>query len=215
MGLLFGAGAIVYIQLTRLGLVVPIPMIPQALCLTACQTVYHRLIGNDTSVDRFRDSSPLVELLDESVSPDQLSLLVEKSAFRLTVFHQGNPIKTYPIVLGGNPSGDKLREGDRKTPEGIFKIRDQYPHPTWSKFIWLDYPTADSWRKHWNAKLSGEIDPLDTIGGEVGIHGVPNGADDWIASGKNWTLGCVSLTNADINEIYAVVGQGTVVEILP
>ena len=182
---------------------------------TDCDKPFHDLTTNGKDVARANASESLSSLLDEGFDSAQISLLVDKSNYRLTLFHQKKAIKEYPIVLGGNPTGDKQQEGDKKTPEGVFRIRDQYPHPTWSKFIWLDYPTSNSWRKHRQAKRDGEISPNATIGGEIGIHGVPEGADDWIDQKQNWTLGCIALKNSDVNEIYAVVGLGSVVEIVP
>lgn len=157
----------------------------------------------------------LNELIDQPIDKSATSLLVEKSKYRLTIYYQQTPIKAYPVVFGANPQGDKLKEGDLKTPEGIYSIRDLYPHPSWSKFIWLDYPNSDSWRKHWQAKREGEIAALATIGGEIGIHGVPPGQDSLIEDGNNWTWGCVSLRNGDVEEIYEVVEVGTKVEIRP
>jgi murein L,D-transpeptidase YafK len=139
---------------------------------------------------------------------------VEKSKYRLTVYYQKKPIKAYAIVLGANPKDDKLREGDKRTPEGIFRVKDLYYHSEWSKFVWLDYPNPDSWRKFSQAKASGEVKPSDDIGGEIGIHGVKKG-QDWLIDRKiNWTLGCVSLRNKDIDEIYPLLQRGTTIEIL-
>lgn len=165
------------------------------------------LINHDTK---------LADLLGEETQDlTRISLLVEKANARLTLYRDRQPIKSYPIVLGTSPSGDKRREGDRKTPEGVFRIHKKYPHPTWSKFLWLDYPTADSWRKHRAAKRSGQIEPNATIGSEIGIHGVPPGKDHWIDQGKNWTWGCVALKNKDIDELYPYLQAGTLVEIMP
>lgn len=65
-------------------------------------------------------------------------------------------LKSYAVVFG-DPLGDKRREGDRKTLEGILRIRDPYPHPDWSKFLGLDYPNAQSQCKCDRAKQQGEI----------------------------------------------------------
>ena len=111
-------------------------------------------------------------------------------------------LNSYPVVLGPDPVNDKLMEGDGCTPEGIFGIRDKYPHRKWTRFIWLDYPNEESWKKFNKAKADGKIPQDATIGGEVGIHGVPPGKDCWIDKGENWTLGCISLKNADIVELY-------------
>ncbi len=143
----------------------------------------------------------------------KITVLIEKSQHRLTLYYNQTPIKSYAVVFG-NGTGDKRREGDRKTPEGILKIQDKYPHPDWSKFLWLDYPNAQSECKHRRAKQQGEIPLPSTIGGEVGIHGVPIGSDNLIDDRQNWTWGCPSLKTADINELYEVVQPGTIVEIV-
>ncbi|MBP0014207.1 MAG: L,D-transpeptidase [Roseofilum sp. SBFL] len=149
-----------------------------------------------------------------TIDTSKTSILIEKSQGTLTLYYDRQPIKSYPVVLGGNPTGDKLREGDLKTPEGIFKVRDLYPHSDWSKFIWLDYPNANSWRKHLQAKQQGLIPVSATIGGEIGIHGVPSGRDDLIDRKNNWTLGCISLKNKDVDELYRAIQPGTTVEVI-
>lgn len=143
------------------------------------------------------------------LEPADIHLAISKTDYRLKVMADTLVLKTYPVVLGGNPIDDKLRQGDQCTPEGIFHLRAKYPHDKWSKFLWIDYPTEDSWRKHQAAKANGEISESATIGGEVGIHGVPLGRDDMIPAQYNWTLGCISLRNVDIDEIYPFVEIGT------
>lgn len=155
-----------------------------------------------------------MQLLPGDFDRANVSILIEKSAYRLTLYYNQQPIKSYDVVFG-DPQGDKRREGDRKTPEGIFNIQDKYPHPSWSKFLWLDYPTAQSRCKHRQAKQRGEIPFSSGIGGEIGIHGVPAGQDALIENQMNWTLGCPALRNQDVDEIYDVVQVGTVVEIIP
>ena len=157
---------------------------------------------------------PISDILNPgTLDPSKTSILIDKSQGTLTLYYDLQPIKSYPVVFGGSPTGDKLREGDRKTPEGIFKVRDMYPHSGWSKFIWLDYPTANSWRNHLKAKKQGIIPISATIGGEIGIHGVPLGSDDIIDRKNNWTLGCISLKNKDVDELYRAIKTGTTVEI--
>ena len=143
-----------------------------------------------------------------------ITLVVEKSKYRLTVYYQNKPVKAYAIALGGNPRDDKLQQGDRRTPEGIFRVRELYYHSQWSKFIWLDYPNQDSWRKFLFAKSRGIVAADADIGGEIGIHGVDKG-NDWLIDRRiNWTLGCVSLKNKDVDEIYPLLQRGTTVQIL-
>jgi murein L,D-transpeptidase YafK len=142
-----------------------------------------------------------------------IHISISKSDYVLRLMADTFVLKSYPVVLGGNPVDDKLRQGDECTPEGIFHLRAKYPHNKWSKFLWIDYPTDDSWRKHRAAKADGTIPESASIGGEVGIHGVPAGKDYLISEGFNWTLGCISLRNEDVDEIYPFVEVGTEVRI--
>jgi murein L,D-transpeptidase YafK len=156
----------------------------------------------------------IAQLLPNAFDRNKITVFIEKSQYRLTVYYDQKPIKSYKVVFGASPQGDKRQEGDMKTPEGILKIKDQYPHPDWSKFLWLDYPNAQSECKHQRAKHTGEIPWNSTIGGEVGIHGVPKLGERLIDDRNNWTWGCPSLKTNDINELYDVVQIGTIVEIV-
>ena len=197
----------------RLGYLFPIQWLPDILCFNFCtqETKLHD-ISNTFFLNK---DEPLNELVNAPIDTSQTSILIEKSQYRLTLYIDKQPIKAYRVVFGDDPVNDKRREGDRRTPEGIFKVRDLYPHPSWSKFIWLDYPTQTSWQKHFEAKQKGEIKWSDTIGSEIGIHGVPREADNWIDEKNNWTWGCISLKNKDVDEIYEAIQTGTTIEIIP
>jgi murein L,D-transpeptidase YafK len=155
----------------------------------------------------------LSEIIEKPVDKNKIRINISKSEYKLSIINKGKTIKDYMIVLGRDPVNDKLREGDRRTPEGDFRVQDLYPHPSWSKFIWINYPTKQSWTKHERAKAKGEIDTGCGIGGEIGIHGVPSGDDGLVEQGVNWTQGCISLKTEDINEIFEVVQVGTIVTI--
>jgi len=157
-------------------------------------------------------SMKLEVLLDSlNITGDPIYITIDKSEYKLSVMSDTHTIKEYPVVLGGNPVDDKLKEGDQCTPEGRFKVISKYPHRSWDKFIWIDYPNEDSWSKHQNAKQLGQIEETASIGGEIGIHGVPSGSDEIIDLGMNWTLGCISLKNKDINDFYPYLSEGTLV----
>jgi murein L,D-transpeptidase YafK len=214
LGLLLACGATGYWILVRMELLMQPALIPSMLCFNVCppEQAVHPSIAQQPS---FNPNKSLTELIGTTVEKAAVSILIEKSKSRLTVFYKLQPIKSYPVVFSTSPIGDKLAEGDRKTPEGIFHIRSLYPHPSWSKFMWIDYPTAQAWREHFQAKFSGKLSWSATIGGEVGIHGVPKGGDGVIDQKGNWTWGCISLKNADVNEVYEVTQAGTLLEILP
>jgi len=170
-----------------------------------------------TSIPEFiklNQDKPLSYLIDSlKINTDCLKVIIIKKKYELSIWYNTLKLKNYIIVLGGNPTDDKLRQGDECTPEGIFHIKDKYPHKSWAKFIWIDYPNKDSWKKHNDAKKNGKIPKNASIGGDVGIHGVPEGYDYYIDSCINWTLGCIALKRADINEIYPIFSKKTVIEI--
>ncbi len=175
-------------------------------CITDCEAIAaNALLNKDKAI------ADLINL--KKLDKKAIKLVVEKSKYKLTVYYQNKPIKSYAIVLGANPKDDKVRQGDKRTPEGIFRVKDLYYHSEWSKFIWLDYPNQDSWRKFAQAQARGEVTPKDGVGGEIGIHGVEKGKD-WIIDRKiNWTWGCISLKNKDVDEIYSLLQKGTTIEI--
>jgi murein L,D-transpeptidase YafK len=116
-------------------------------------------------------------------------------------------------VFGNDPLKDKKVEGDRCTPEGNFKIIAKRPHEKWNKFLALDYPTPADIEKFNQRKQRGEIPKNARPGGAIGIHGTwPN--DDMVVDRyKNWTLGCISLKNSDLQDLYAYIAVGTPVQI--
>jgi murein L,D-transpeptidase YafK len=215
--LLLAASSIFYWKLVRLGYAVPIPYILDVFCLNNCPADNLNILHTQLPPDNLLNyDKSLTQLLGEpdKLDKNKISILVEKSKYKLTVYSDQKPIKSYPVVFGSNPTGDKLKAGDSRTPEGIFSIKDLYPHESWSKFLWLDYPTKQSWRKHIKAKQDGRIKWSDSVGSEVGIHGVPANSPNLIRSRSNWTLGCVSLSNKDVDELYQFVQKGTDVEIV-
>lgn len=136
-------------------------------------------------------------------------LIVDKSDYELHVYDDIGWYATYPVVFGSKNLGDKMMEGDRKTPEGTFHITAKRPHNKWNKFMLIDYPNQESWEKFNRRKSQGVIPSSAKIGGAIGIHGTwPNDnivVDDY----TNWTQGCVSLRNRDMDEIFAYVKTGT------
>jgi murein L,D-transpeptidase YafK len=140
------------------------------------------------------------------------TVIVVHKLTRKLIFYKGlTPLKTYPIVLGNDPYNDKLCQGDTCTPEGVYQVRAKYPHPKWSKFIWLDYPNTQNWLKFARAKKAGRLSPDADIGGQIGIHGTEDPLKN--LTGENWTKGCISLLNKDLEEIYPLITENTLVVI--
>ena len=156
--------------------------------------------------------SSLILLLLSHTAPPPLQadrIVIEKSARRLTLMNHGRVVKRYPVRLGSNPIGPKEREGDGRTPEGTYTIDSRNAASKFHLALHVSYPNAADRAR---ARRLG-VSP----GGQIMIHGVPN-RWRWIGSViqlTDWTAGCISVSNADIEEIWKAVPNGTVVEIRP
>ena len=136
-------------------------------------------------------------------------VLIEKKARRLTLLTKGEVIKTYKIALGGNPVGPKERQGDNKTPEGIYTIDSRNGNSGYHLALHISYPNEDDKRR---AQELGA-----PTGGDIMIHGIKNGFGPLGSAHaeKDWTEGCIAVTNQEMEEIYKFVPNGTIVEIRP
>lgn len=134
-------------------------------------------------------------------------ILIEKEARRMTVYQQAGAPKTYTIALGFSPDGDKSRQGDGRTPEGVFRVDRLNPQSRFHLSLGIDYPQAH----HRSAARSGGFDP----GGDIMIHGQPNSIPEGYRVKGDWTEGCIAVTDGEIEEIFAMTKIGTEVEIRP
>jgi murein L,D-transpeptidase YafK len=139
----------------------------------------------------------------------ELYLIVDKSDYELKVYDEEGWYATYPVVFGNKDLSDKLIEGDRRTPEGTFKILSKKPHQKWHKMFMLDYPTAESWAKFKERKAKGIIPQSAKIGGGIAIHGTWPHDELVVDDFTNWTNGCVALKNEDLDELDGIVDIGT------
>jgi len=140
-------------------------------------------------------------------------VVVRKSCRTLDLYRNGWRIRSYPAVFGLNANGGKLYEGDLRTPTGLYMIVDKRPHPRWGEFLLLDYPNVQDLHRYWLAMESGGIprrgDGYVGTGGAVGIHGTDK--PELNAKDVDWTWGCISLQNADVEDLAAIVPVGTLV----
>jgi murein L,D-transpeptidase YafK len=134
---------------------------------------------------------------------------VDKSGRHMELMSKGVALRTYSIALGGNPIGHKRQEGDERTPEGRYALDWRNPESAFSKSIHVSYPNrADKEAAH----MAG-VSP----GGAIMIHGQPNGFGwaAWVIQWFDWTDGCIAVTNAEMDEIWTMVADGTPIEITP
>ena len=136
-------------------------------------------------------------------------VVVRKKERTLQLMSQGKAIKTYKVALGGDPIGAKARQGDHKTPEGLYVLDSRNVHSQFYKSIHISYPNAHDRAA---ARQKG-VSP----GGAVFVHGLPKGYA-WVGAShreKDWTDGCIAVTNQEIDEIWRAVTDGTPIEIRP
>jgi hypothetical protein len=149
-------------------------------------------------------------------------LLAEKSRRTLTVFSGGRPVKTYRIALGSDAVKPKEREGDGSTPEGAFYVCLKNPESRYHLSLGLSYPSAPDAERGVREKLISRREereileavrhyrkpPWNTkLGGEIMIHGG--------GTKRDWTEGCLALSDHDVEELYPLIPLGTPVEIRP
>lgn len=127
----------------------------------------------------------------------------------LQLLNREQVIKTYKVALGSDPIGAKATQGDHKTPEGLYVLDFRNSNSRFYKSIHISYPSV---RERAEARERG-VSP----GGDVFIHGLGKGYG-WIGTAhrfKDWTDGCIAVTNEEMDEIWRLVADGTTIEIRP
>ena len=136
-------------------------------------------------------------------------IIVDKSDRLMTLHASGREIARYPVALGFAPEGDKTRAGDGKTPEGRYTIIAKNPRSQFHLSLKISYPDASDRAA---ARAAG-VDP----GGDIFIHGTPgtSGVPRALIPRRDWTLGCIAVSNEEIEEIWRRTPVGTPIEIRP
>jgi len=164
------------------------------------------------------------------VQPARFELAIDKGARTLSVTEDGRVVKTYRISWGRGGEGDKLMEGDKRTPVGTYRIVDFNEASRFELFMHLNYPnvkdaffglkngviTRDEFDAIIEALRNRRAPPQDTrLGGAIGIHGLgPADARKLqIHKAMNWTEGCIAMTNDEIYDLRRYVDIGTKVVI--
>ncbi len=151
---------------------------------------------------------------DEERNPMNWSLHVFKGRHRTEVYFKGYLFKVYHAVFGRSRwTGAKLMEGDTRTPEGSYLITEKRRSSRFDWFLKLNYPNGADQQRFAALKASHEISAGAREGGQVGIHGTDSPALN--VRDVNWTLGCISVDNPDIEEMARLLPVGTLVVINP
>jgi len=148
-----------------------------------------------------KSETPITEI------PRADKVLVLKSERKLHLLRKGKVIKTYTISLGDDPIGHKQREGDERTPEGNYILDWRNSKSSCYKSIHISYPNEEDKKRAKKMKVS--------PGGDIMIHGLHPGIE-WMGQlhcKKDWTDGCIAVTNEEMDEIWKSVKNGISIEI--
>ena len=136
--------------------------------------------------------------------PEVTYIVVNKDARRMYLMHHARVLKDYDIALGFAPIGDKFFEGDGRTPEGTYIIDRRNPNSKFHLSLGISYPNA---RDRAEAAALGK-----PPGGDIFIHG---NSDPFKKGTDDWTWGCIAVTNREMEQVYAMVRNGTPIRINP
>lgn len=136
--------------------------------------------------------------------PEVTRVVIQKGARRMFLLNGPTVLQTYEIDLGFAPRGDKKIEGDGKTPEGTYFIDRKNPNSNFHLSLGISYP---------NEQDIAEAEALgEEPGGDIFIHGASNVLGQ---RGTDWTFGCISVSDREIEDVYAMVNEGTQVDLHP
>ena len=146
---------------------------------------------------------------EAGVFPVADQVIVEKSERKLHLLSDGEAFHTFDIALGIQPVGDKVKEGDFRTPEGRYTLDARNPNSEFFLSIHVSYPDARDRRE---AAALG-VDP----GGAIMIHGQPNlpTKSEVYYRTQDWTNGCIAVSNSDMIDIWLMTGDNTPIDIRP
>jgi murein L,D-transpeptidase YafK len=136
-------------------------------------------------------------------------IVVHKADRKLELFQGNTVVRTYKVALGLNPVGTKQRSGDFRTPEGAYRLVRRNPRSDYFLSMQVSYPNdvdlKHAKRNHWDT------------GGSIMIHGLPNQLkhDPSYYESRDWTDGCIAVSNSDMLEIWLLVPDNAPIEILP
>ena len=136
--------------------------------------------------------------------PEVTRIIVDKGDRQMRLMHHGRVLRTYQIELGFVPNGHKAFEGDGRTPEGEYFIDRRNPNSSFHLSLGISYPNGTDIEV---ARAAG-MDP----GGDIFIHGQPNALAMFT---PDWTAGCIAVSNREMEDIYAMVKDGTPITINP
>ncbi len=166
--------------------------------------------------------------ITKSARENKKSIIIDKSAYTLYLIDSGKVHSKYPIEMGRNPFDDKKIVKDGCTPEGEFSLIEKKPWSNYHKAFLINYPLIEDAKKGLESKLinKNQYDQIinaqtnkqtpnqyTKLGGLIEIHGEGSG-EPGNNGGYNWTLGCIGLSNKDMDKIFPLLEKGSKVTIV-
>jgi murein L,D-transpeptidase YafK len=142
-------------------------------------------------------------------APRADAILIVKHERKLYLLHDNSPLRSYRIALGLTPTGAKERRWDFRTPEGSYIIDFRLEHSHYFKALHISYPSP--------ADLKRSSALHFPAGGDIFIHGEPNRPTKPVSyyQTRDWTNGCIALSDEDLQELWDLTAGQTPVEIVP
>ena len=140
-------------------------------------------------------------------------IIVDKSDYELKVYDDEGWYATYPIVFGSKDLSDKMKEGDKRTPDGKFRVILKKIHPKWGPELLLDYPNEETMIRFNDRKSKGLLPKNARPGGGIAIHATRPEEEWTVDNYYNWTDGCISAKYTEMKDLYSYIPVGTPVTI--
>jgi murein L,D-transpeptidase YafK len=160
-----------------------------------------------------RDSDFIKEIVRTRTKANPYYIIISKKNYELRVYDNQGWYATYPCVFGSNDLRDKYMAGDKRTPEGNFKVVLKKNNSKLKFELLLDYPNQESYVKFDARKAKGVIPKNASIGGGIAIHATRPQEEWTVDYYQNWTDGCVSLKYREAADLYSYIPVGTPVTI--
>lgn len=185
--------------------IIVLPLLTLLLFLAGCNSP--KVKGNRYSLEECKKEMLASQDFSEGERIDRIVVIKKE---RKMYLYRGNKVTSvFPVSLGKNPVGTKIQQGDNRTPEGQFWIHRKLCSPKYYRSLCISYPRPQDKAR---AAARG-VNP----GGDITIHAQPvwnaDGRGDNYTLSRNWTQGCVAVTNSAMNQLWYAVREGVPVTI--
>lgn len=175
--------------------------------------LFFSFIPSKNDVNKLPTSAKRSATLVKKSTANPYYIVISKKTYELKVYDDEGWYATYPCVFGSNDLRDKLMQGDKRTPEGKFKVLLKKSNAKWAFELLLDYPNSEDVEKFNERKAAGQLPKSAKIGSGIAIHATRPQEEWTVDYYQNWTDGCISLKYSEAKDLYSYIPVGTPVTI--